>query len=73
MKEIKAEPPSKPQKIGRHTYRVLTDEEARQKYGTSFFFVGGVQKPPTKRRKLPNQRKWEMKLAELFGEHGLNL
>lgn len=45
---MKAKAPSQTQKIGKHTYRVLTDEEARQKYGSSFFFVGGVQKPPTK-------------------------
>ena len=27
-------------KIGRHTYRRLTDEEARQEFGSSFVFVG---------------------------------
>ncbi len=27
-------------KIGRHIYRRLTDEEARQEFGSSFVFVG---------------------------------
>ena len=45
---MKTNDPRQAQKIGKHNYRVLTDEEARQKYGASFFFVGGVQKHPTK-------------------------
>jgi hypothetical protein len=55
MKEIKAEPPSKPIQMGRVTYRVLTNEEARQKYGTSFVFVGGAPKPPAKPANVENE------------------
>ena len=38
-------------KIGNHTYRKLTDEEARAKYGSSFVFVGPA-KPTTEAREL---------------------
>jgi hypothetical protein len=38
-------------KIGRHTYRRLTDEEARREYGSSFVFVGPA-KPTTEARGL---------------------
>lgn len=34
--------------MGRVTYRRLSNEEALKKYGTSFVFVGGMQKPPAK-------------------------
>jgi hypothetical protein len=37
-------------KIGSHTYRRLTNEEARQKYGTSFVFVGN---PPSQQADVP--------------------
>ena len=36
----------KPTKVGRHTFRRLTNEEARQKYGTSFVFVGNPPPRP---------------------------
>ena len=35
-------------KMGNHTYRRLSNEEALQKYGTSFVFVGGTQKSSAK-------------------------
>jgi hypothetical protein len=38
-------------KIGNHTYRRLTDEEARAKYGSSFVFVGPA-KPTAEAREL---------------------
>jgi hypothetical protein len=38
-------------KIGNHTYRRLTDEEARREYGSSFVFVGQA-KPATDAREL---------------------
>ncbi len=34
-------------RIGRVTYRKLTDEEARAKYGSSFVFLGQA-KPPAR-------------------------
>ncbi len=40
-------------KIGRVTYRKLTDEEARAKYGSSFVFVGTP--PATEARELLNE------------------
>ena len=55
MKEIKAEPPSKPIKMGRVTYRELSNEEALKKYGTSFVFVGGMQKPAAKPANVENE------------------
>ena len=39
------------QKIGRHTYRRLTNEEALAKYGSSFVFVGQA-KPTAEAREL---------------------
>jgi len=38
-------------KIGRVTFRTLTDENARAKYGSSFVFVGQA-KPTTEAREL---------------------
>jgi hypothetical protein len=42
------EPTGKTIKTGNHTYRELSNEEALQKYGTSFVFVGGTQKSSEK-------------------------
>jgi|GEM_PF-5339733 len=42
---------AKVQKIGPHTYSRLTNEEALQKYGSSFVFVGPA-KPATDAREL---------------------
>jgi hypothetical protein len=36
--------------MGKHTYRRLSNEEARQKYGTSFVFVGN---PPLRPAEAP--------------------
>jgi hypothetical protein len=37
---------AKVQKIGRVTFRTLTNEEALAKYGSSFVFVGTPPAPP---------------------------
>ena len=42
---------AKIRKIGRVTFRKLTDEEARAKYGSSFVFVGPA-KPTVEAREL---------------------
>jgi hypothetical protein len=44
-------PMARVQKTGRVTFRTLTNEEARAKYGSSFVFVGQA-KPATDAREL---------------------
>lgn len=55
MKEIKAELPSKPIQMGKVTYRRLSNDEALKEFGTSFVFIGGLQKPSPEKAEQSNK------------------
>ncbi len=50
-------------KIGRVTFRKLTDEEARAKYGSSFVFVGPA-KPTAEGRELLKEANAALELLQ---------